>query len=89
MAFEAAIVRPKFDHVALPNILLGRRAVPELVAWLAKPDLLCSALDAIRTDGEARRSQLEAFAELDALLGPEDAITRTATLAWDMLRGAA
>ena len=37
-----ALVR--VDHVALPNLILGRRAVPELIQGAATPDAMASAL---------------------------------------------
>jgi lipid-A-disaccharide synthase len=71
--------RPNF--VALPNILLDRDAVPELVEQEAQPVAVRSLLDELLVEGRARESQLAAFEELEQVLGPNDAITRTAELA--------
>ena len=70
------------EYVALPNILLQRGAVPELVDRV-DPLALRARLDALWTDGPEREAQLAAFEELDALLGPDDAVARTAEWAMD------
>ena len=73
------IKKPKF--VSLPNILLDREAVPELIQTQATPEAIRGWIESLVTPGEARGGQLKSFAELEGLLGPEDAITRTAELA--------
>jgi lipid-A-disaccharide synthase len=83
---EAKILRfkrPKF--IALPNILMDRMLVPELVQDEATPVTVRSALDGILLEGEERTAQLQGFDELDRMLGPDDAITRTAELALTLL----
>lgn len=67
--------RPEF--YSLPNILLQRRAVPELVDRV-DPAALRASVEAIWTEGPERAAQLADFEELDRLLGPDDAIDRTA-----------
>lgn len=84
MEFEAKIVRPKFDFIALPNIFLQRRAVPELIQHDASPLAIRTELEAI-LQGPAREAQLSDFDELDALLGPSDCITKAAELALSMV----
>lgn len=71
----------RIPYVALPNILLGREAVPEFKLWHAQPIPVRTALDSVWTGGAARDSQLAAFEELRAELGPADAISRAADLA--------
>jgi lipid-A-disaccharide synthase len=59
--------------VALPNVLLGRRAFPELLQRDARPRRL--ALEVARAlDG--RRQLLEACDEVDAVLGPRRSASR-------------
>lgn len=83
---EAKIVRFKLpEFVSLPNILLQKRAVPELIQWDATPDNLQRELHAILNNSAARSAQLASFEELDLLLGPDDAITRSAKLALNLL----
>jgi len=86
--WEARLVRfqvPRF--VSLPNLILERMAVPELIQHAATPRAIREAVDAILDDGPARGEQLRAFGELDEALGPANALTRTAALAARMLDG--
>ena len=85
MSFEVAVVRPKIGFVSLPNILLEREVVPELVHKEARPEAVRLELEALLVDGPKRDAQLAAFRELDELLGPSDALTQTARLASAML----
>jgi lipid-A-disaccharide synthase len=86
MELEYKIRKPKFDYVSLPNILLQRPVLPELLGQEATPERVRSALEAVWVEGDARQAQLDAFEELDALLGQADALTRTAELAVSMLK---
>ncbi|MHB8635704.1 MAG: lipid-A-disaccharide synthase [Fimbriimonadaceae bacterium] len=86
MCVEAVLLRlkrPKF--VALPNILLDRMLVDELVGIDAHAHKVRPSLAALVPDGPVRQRQLDGFDELDAQLGPDDAITQTARLVLDML----
>jgi lipid-A-disaccharide synthase len=69
--------------ITLPNILLNRAAVPELLQDAATPEALASALDAILRDPS---EQVRAVRELRALLGPADALERAAALAVETAR---
>ena len=73
--------RPEF--FSLPNILLQRGAVPEMVDQVDSVALR-ARLEALWADGSEREAQIAAFEELDALLGPSDAIERTAEWAMDL-----
>ncbi|MCO5296320.1 MAG: hypothetical protein M9921_05625 [Fimbriimonadaceae bacterium] len=77
---EAKLVRLKFDFISQPNILLGRRVVPELIQDAATAANVRAMLEPLLGKTPERAAQLEAFKELDALLGPADAIDRTAEL---------
>ncbi|MGV3618679.1 MAG: hypothetical protein ACO1SV_25430 [Fimbriimonas sp.] len=86
MVMEAKIIgfkRPKY--IALPNILLDRPVVPELVQDEATPETVRAHLDSVVSEGKPRALQLAAFEELDGILGPDDAITRAAELALGLL----
>ena len=81
MKWEARLIRfkvPKF--IGLPNIILDRAIAPELVG-VVSPTKLRNHVDEILANPSARQHQLDGFAELSELLGPDDAITRTARLA--------
>jgi lipid-A-disaccharide synthase len=83
MAREAKLVMrqaPKF--ISLPNILMDREVVPELVGVdRIDPATLRAWLDKLLVEGDERHRQLNDFEELDEILGPSDAITKTAELA--------
>ena len=74
------VKRPKY--VALPNIVLDRMAVPELIQDEASPEALRGWLDRLTADPS---EQLAAFEELDPHLRPPDPVARTAELAISML----
>ncbi len=84
---EAKLVgfkRPQF--VALPNILLGRQVVPELIQEFATPKALKDELAKILANDGVRDDQIRSFDELDEMLGPSDAITQTALLAIELIK---
>ena len=59
----------KLPHsVLLPNLILGERAIPELLQQDCTPGRLAQALAGLVTDGPARQAQVAALAKLDALM---------------------
>lgn len=73
------------QYVALPNILLQRDAVPEMIDRV-DPAALRKAVQALWPDGPTRNEQLSAFEELDVLLGPNDAIAKAAEAARELIQ---
>lgn len=69
--------------ITLPNLVLGREIVPELLQGDATPARLAAAMDAILRDPEP---QYRAAVELRAALGPEDALERCAAFAVTLAR---
>jgi lipid-A-disaccharide synthase len=65
------------EHVALPNVLLGRRVFPELLQERCTPDQLALEARRLLTAGSAE----EPRAQLRAALSPEDGLTVGARLA--------
>ena len=57
------------DHVALPNLILGRPVMPELLLGECRGDLLAQAVGEILVDRAARDEQIGAMAALPAALG--------------------
>ena len=55
----------KVPSILLPNLILERRALPELVQQDCTPDKLAAALVALMRDGPERAAQVAALAELD------------------------
>jgi len=75
---------PKF--IALPNIIVDRLIVPELAKRDGvRPAELREWLDRLLDDPEICERQQREFEELDLLLGPSDAISKTATLAISLI----
>lgn len=88
MALEGRLLglHKKVKMIAMPSILLGRLAFPELIHKQASARAISEELLPLLTNTPKRRAQLQAFEELSRLLGPRDAISRTATLALETLR---
>jgi lipid-A-disaccharide synthase len=86
MALQARLTGFAPAFISLPNIMLDRHAVPELVHKGATPAALATLLYDVMQEGQERRAQLAAFREIDGLTGPDDAITKTAELALDLIR---
>jgi lipid-A-disaccharide synthase len=65
-AIEAGIVRRliKVTTVLLPNLILGRKVVPEFIQQDCTPQALADAVLAILPDGAPRQAQLAAFDEM-------------------------
>ena len=51
--------------IVLPNLTLGRNAIPEFLQDECTPQTLAEALSALVVDGPARDVQMGALAELD------------------------
>jgi lipid-A-disaccharide synthase len=86
MVAEAKLVRLKFEFIAQPSILLGRLVAPELFYVNATPERIAEELNPLLSDTEIRRKQLADFDEIERMLGPDDAITRAASMACDLLK---
>ncbi len=76
--WEAAIARRliKLPTVILPNLILGRSAVPEFIQDMVTADALASHLLAAIAEGPARAGQLAGFAEVETIMaaaGPNPA----------------
>jgi lipid-A-disaccharide synthase len=86
MVREAKLIRmkrPKF--ISLPNILMDREIVPEIAGEDVRPEHVRAELDSLLFGEQVRAKQLRDFEELDRILGPSDAITKTAELALKMV----
>ena len=59
----------RVPHVALPNLILGRGFVPELLQERCTPEAIADAAQALLAGGEPALLQRAGFAELRALLG--------------------
>ena len=70
--------------ITLPNLLLDRAVVPELLQDAATPEALAAAAEALLTDPLEQRA---GYRELRAVLGPPDALARCAAFALALARG--
>lgn len=87
MRREAKLLRikqPKF--ISLPNIIQDREIVPELAdGHGVYPEQVRAWIDRLLKDEKTRTTQIKELDELDQALGPNDAITKTAQLALQMI----
>lgn len=58
----------KVPSIVLANLVLGQNAVPEFVQEDCTPEKLAAALLALARETPERRRQIEAFAQLDAIM---------------------
>lgn len=84
LELEVAIRKPKFDFIALPNILLRRRLLPELIQDAATPERIRKEIAPLVVDSPERRHQLAGYVELAGMLGSDHAISDTADLILQM-----
>ncbi|MBA3555538.1 MAG: lipid-A-disaccharide synthase, partial [Gemmatimonadales bacterium] len=73
------------DHLALPNLIAGRRVVPELLQAAATPDALAAPVVTWLTDSGARRAVQRGLAEVREALGPSGVARRAARAALEAL----
>jgi lipid-A-disaccharide synthase len=85
MEIEFRLRKPKFDYISLPNILLDRPLLKELLRQEASPEAVKAELTALDTEGPRRTEVLAAFAGLSASLGETDCLERTAELARQLM----
>lgn len=57
------------DYAALPNLLLNREAVPELIQQRCTPENIVAALKPLLLDAQARAAQRKSLDEVSTLLG--------------------
>ncbi len=86
MEIEYRIRKPKFEYMSLPNILLDRPLLKELIQWDATPDALRAELELLHADCQRRSEVVSAFQELSDALGGTDCLERTAELAKSLAR---
>jgi lipid-A-disaccharide synthase len=83
---SAALVRRlvTVDCMAMPNLIAGKRVVPEFLQREAEPERIASALLALRS-GPLRDAQLAELGAVRTRLGKGDAAVQTARIAEEML----
>ena len=75
------------EHIAMPNVLAGRRIVPELVQHELTPDRVADAAITLLTNAEARTATVNALRDVRRQLGTTGASARAAAAVLDVARG--
>jgi lipid-A-disaccharide synthase len=75
----------KYHHFSLPNLLLQRKAVPELVNRDVNAERICREARALLRDALVRSAMLASLAEVRPILGPPGAVARAADVAEGMM----
>jgi lipid-A-disaccharide synthase len=75
----------RVDHVALANLVVNRRIVPELLQGAATPESLAETLLPLLNSGAPREAMLAGLEEIRAALGSPGAADRVARLAAEIL----
>ena len=73
-------------HIAMVNLLAGRRAVPEFLAWRPIPGPLAEALLPLLDEGPARREQIRILDRIRKQLGAPGASTEAARIVLETAR---
>jgi lipid-A-disaccharide synthase len=76
----------RVPHIGMPNLIAGRRVVPELVQGECRPERIAAEVRAILTDPARAAAARQGLAEVRGRLGQPGAIARAADAAWDMIR---
>jgi lipid-A-disaccharide synthase len=75
----------KVAHVALVNLLAGRRLVPELLQGDMTPERIAGEVRKVWLPGAAREQMLQGLAEVRGTLGAEGAAARAADAVLELL----
>ena len=89
MTFFLARRLVRVSHVALPNLVAGRRVVPEFMQGEATAGAMADALEPLLDEGSAvRRETMSGLQRIRAALGSPGAASRVTDLVEEVLREA-
>ncbi|MDE6267282.1 MAG: lipid-A-disaccharide synthase [Muribaculaceae bacterium] len=77
----------KVKYVSLPNLIMDRMIVPELLLHQCTPDNICRELKRLLPGGEGREAQQKQYEELRQIIGETDAAQTTASHIISDLKG--
>lgn len=77
----------KVKYVSLPNLIMDREIVPELLLYQCTPENIARHMSELLPGGEGRAKQLEDYASLGRLLGDGDAARTAADYIVNDLQG--
>lgn len=75
----------KVEHIAMPNLIAGRRLLPELIQGEATPEKVAAEALALLADDQRRGQVIQGLNEVRAKLGGPGASRRVAELALGMM----
>jgi lipid-A-disaccharide synthase len=87
MQAEAAVRRIRPEHIGMPNIVAGRRIVPEYIQNEATPARLAEEVLALLSHPDERARVKRDLAEVRAALGEPGASARTARMVLALAEG--
>ncbi|WP_295729228.1 lipid-A-disaccharide synthase [uncultured Muribaculum sp.] len=76
----------KIPYVSLPNLIAGKRIVPEMLVHMCTPDLVARELGDILPGRPGHDNQLEGYREMRAALGTGDAPANAAEIIASLAR---
>ena len=88
VTYVMARLLSRVPHIGMPNLIAGKRVVPELVQGECRPETIARELRRILTDPPAAAATRRALLEVRGRLGSPGAAARAATAAWDMIAAA-
>ncbi len=77
----------RIDHIAMANLIAGRRLVPEFLQDAADPPALAAEVERLLSDRESRDRMRAGLLEVRARLGPPGAADRAAEAALAVMDG--
>jgi lipid-A-disaccharide synthase len=77
----------KVQSASLPNLILGRKLLPEFIDWNWNATSLADAVTAVLAEGAPRRAQLQGFSEVRTVM--EQGIDRPSRFAAEIVLAAA
>lgn len=79
LAYQLMSLLVKVNYIALPNLIVDRMIVPELILHQCTTDTVSDHLSSLLPRGSARQAQLDGYSRLRSILGTTDASIATAT----------